>query len=152
MTILDTGVKIVRNVGRFTFGDGAVSGVADLVASKRSDKSPHAVFLIDDYYFKNEHYIASSLGAKPTDAVHFVSTVDEPTTQGIDELVTVLKKSGHAEPATIVGFGGGITLDTAKAISNLLTNGGKAADYQGWDLVRVPGVHKIGVPTISGTG
>ncbi|MEY3479159.1 MAG: hypothetical protein RL415_1422 [Actinomycetota bacterium] len=55
MTILDTGVKIVRNVGRFTFGDGAVSGVADLVASKRSDKSPYAVFLIDDY-FKNEYY------------------------------------------------------------------------------------------------
>ena len=151
MTILDTGVKIVRNVGRFTFGDGAVSGVADLVASKRSDKSPHAVFLIDDY-FKNEYYIASSLGAKPTDAVHFVSTVDEPTTQGIDELVAVLKKSGHTEPATIVGYGGGITLDTAKAISNLLTNGGQAADYQGWDLVRVPGVHKIGIPTISGTG
>ena len=88
MTILDTGVKIVRNVGRFTFGDGAVSGVADLVAAKRNEKSPHAVFLIDDY-FKDEYYIASSLGAKPTDAVHFVSTVDEPTTQGIDELVTV---------------------------------------------------------------
>ncbi len=151
MTILDTGVKIVRNVGRFTFGDGAVSGVADLVASKRSVETPHAVFLIDDY-FKNEYYIASSLGAKPTDAVHFVSTVNEPSTQSIDELLAVLHKSGHNQPATIVGFGGGITLDTAKAVSNLLTNGGRAADYQGWDLVRVPGVHKIGVPTISGTG
>ena len=50
MTILDTGVKIVRNVGRFTFGDGAVSGVADLVAARRSDQSPHAVFLIDEYF------------------------------------------------------------------------------------------------------
>jgi 3-deoxy-alpha-D-manno-octulosonate 8-oxidase len=43
-------------------------------------------------------------------------------------------------------------MDTAKAVANLLTNGGKAADYQGWDLVKVPGVHKIAVPTISGTG
>jgi 3-deoxy-alpha-D-manno-octulosonate 8-oxidase len=51
-----------------------------------------------------------------------------------------------------VGFGGGITLDTAKAVANLLTNGGRAEQYQGWDLVKVPGAHKIGVPTISGTG
>lgn len=151
MTTLDTGVKIVRNVGRFTFGDGAVAGVADLVASKRSGESQNAVFLIDEY-FKGQKDIAGSLGAKSADAVHFISTVDEPTTQSIDELVAKLHSSGHSSPATIVGFGGGITLDTAKAVSNLLTNGGHAADYQGWDLVRVPGVHKIGVPTISGTG
>jgi len=43
-------------------------------------------------------------------------------------------------------------MDTAKAVSNLLTNGGKAAQYQGWDLVKVPGIYKIAVPTISGTG
>lgn len=121
------------------------------MASKRTDKTKDAVYLIDDF-FKNDYYIASSLGAKPTDAVHFVSTVDEPTTQSIDELVATLQKSGHTNPATIIGYGGGITLDTAKAVSNLLTNGGRAADYQGWDLVKVPGVHKIGVPTISGTG
>ena len=151
MTTLDTGVKVVRNVGRFTFGDGAALGIADLVASKRTDKTKDAVYLIDDY-FKNDYYIASSLGAKSTDAVHFVSTVDEPTTQSIDVLVATLQKSGHTTPATIIGYGGGITLDTAKAVSNLLTNGGRAADYQGWDLVKVPGVHKIGVPTISGTG
>jgi 3-deoxy-alpha-D-manno-octulosonate 8-oxidase len=43
-------------------------------------------------------------------------------------------------------------LDIAKAVSNLLTNGGKAEDYQGWDLVKKPGVYKIGIPTLSGTG
>ena len=43
-------------------------------------------------------------------------------------------------------------MDTAKAVANLLTNTGAAADYQGWDLVKVAAVHKIAVPTISGTG
>ena len=43
-------------------------------------------------------------------------------------------------------------MDTAKAVANLLTNTGGAADYQGWDLVKVAAVHKIAVPTISGTG
>ena len=49
-------------------------------------------------------------------------------------------------------MGGGIAIDVAKAISNLLTNSGSAADYQGWDLVKHPGVFKIGIPTLSGTG
>jgi 3-deoxy-alpha-D-manno-octulosonate 8-oxidase len=43
-------------------------------------------------------------------------------------------------------------MDTGKAVSNLIPNGGKAEDYQGWDLLKKPGIYKIGVPTISGTG
>ncbi|MCX7146574.1 MAG: iron-containing alcohol dehydrogenase family protein, partial [Sulfuritalea sp.] len=69
-----------------------------------------------------------------------------------DTLLESLKSRGYAHPAAVVGVGGGIVLDTAKAVSNLLTNGGRAADYQGWDLVKQPGVFKLGVPTISGTG
>jgi 3-deoxy-alpha-D-manno-octulosonate 8-oxidase len=34
----------------------------------------------------------------------------------------------------------------------MMTNPGSSADYQGWDLVKVPGVYKVGIPTISGTG
>ena len=151
MTSLDTGVKIVRNVGRFTIGDGSISGVANLVNAQRTEVSPNAIYLIDEF-FENSRDILNPLGIVAGDAKHFIKTTKEPTTQGIDELVSALQLSGHKQPATIVGVGGGITLDTAKAVSNLLTNGGKAADYQGWDLVRVPGVHKIGVPTISGTG
>ena len=151
MTSLDTGVKIVRNVGRFTIGDGSIAGVADLVNAQRTKDSSNAVYLVDEY-FENSGGLLNSLGIVAGDAKHFIKTSKEPTTQGIDELVSALQSSGHNQPATIIGIGGGITLDTAKAVSNLLTNGGKATDYQGWDLVRVPGVHKIGVPTISGTG
>jgi 3-deoxy-alpha-D-manno-octulosonate 8-oxidase len=43
-------------------------------------------------------------------------------------------------------------MDSAKAVSNLLKNPGSASDYQGWDLLKNPGVFKIGIPTISGTG
>ena len=34
----------------------------------------------------------------------------------------------------------------------MLTNVGESADYQGWDLVNMPGIFKVGVPTISGSG
>jgi 3-deoxy-alpha-D-manno-octulosonate 8-oxidase len=43
-------------------------------------------------------------------------------------------------------------MDLAKAVSLMMTNPGSSADYQGWDLVKVPGVYKAGIPTLSGTG
>ncbi|MFM9086111.1 MAG: iron-containing alcohol dehydrogenase family protein [Acidimicrobiia bacterium] len=149
--ILDTGLKVVRNVGRFTFGAGSAASVAEVAAARRQATGAAVVWLLDEY-FARDAAPTRSLGIAPGDHVEHVPTADEPTTDGIDALVARVRAAGHGEPATIVGFGGGITLDTAKALANLLTNGGRAADYQGWDLVRVPGVHKVGVPTISGTG
>jgi 3-deoxy-alpha-D-manno-octulosonate 8-oxidase len=92
------------------------------------------------------------LSLQEKDCLKFIATADEPTTDFIDQLCIEIREGGKDLPCAIVGIGGGITLDTTKAVSNLLTNGGKAEDYQGWDLVKKPGVYKIGVPTISGTG
>lgn len=153
---LDTGIKLVRNVGSFNFGRGAVTDLTAQVDKRRevagSDGSDdRAVYLIDEYFRGNDEFVIG-LGSRPGDHVSYVSTAKEPTTDAIDELTEQLVEAGFSNPATIVGVGGGVTLDTAKAVANLLTNGGQAAEYQGWDLVKVPGVHKIGVPTISGTG
>jgi alcohol dehydrogenase len=52
----------------------------------------------------------------------------------------------------VVGGGGGSAMDVAKAVSILLTNGGKAVDYLGLGLIKKPGVPKIMVPTSAGTG
>ena len=51
-----------------------------------------------------------------------------------------------------MGIGGGSAMDVAKALSVMLRNPGSASDYQGWDLVVNQGIHKIGVPTVSGSG
>jgi len=52
----------------------------------------------------------------------------------------------------VIGVGGGSAMDVAKAISILLTNGGKAVDYLGLGKISKPGVPKIMVPTSAGTG
>ncbi len=52
----------------------------------------------------------------------------------------------------VIGVGGGSAMDVAKAISILLTNGGRAVDYLGIDKISKPGVPKIMVPTSAGTG
>ena len=154
--ILDTGVKFVKNVGSFNVGMGCLAELANHVLKQReravaNEGLPKAIFLIDEFFLSRPD-IVTRLQVEPMDLLEFIRTGDEPTTDGIDQLMIRLKAASFDQPATIVGMGGGTTLDTTKAVANLLTNGGKAAQYQGWDLVRVPAVYKIGVPTLSGTG
>jgi alcohol dehydrogenase len=52
----------------------------------------------------------------------------------------------------IIGLGGGSSLDCAKAINFVLTNGGTMGDYKGYGKASKPMVPMIGVPTTAGTG
>jgi alcohol dehydrogenase len=52
----------------------------------------------------------------------------------------------------IVALGGGSSLDCAKGINFVLTNGGSMRDYQGHGKASKPMLPSIGVPTTAGTG
>jgi len=56
------------------------------------------------------------------------------------------------EVDSIIGLGGGSSLDCAKGINFLLTNGGEMRDYLGYGKATKPLLPMIGVPTTSGTG
>ena len=148
---LNTGVGNVRNVSRYLFSKGAICRLPDVLAFRREQGSNRVIFLLDEFFKENSKPVRQ-LPFEAKDQLIYVSTKEEPTTDGIDALVKQLRDDGVEDVCAVVGIGGGVTLDTAKAVSNLITNGGFAADYQGWDLVRVPGVFKIGIPTLSGTG
>jgi alcohol dehydrogenase len=53
---------------------------------------------------------------------------------------------------SIIGLGGGSSLDCAKGINFLLTNGGRMQDYRGHGKALQPMLPMIGIPTTSGTG
>src|SRR4051795_9946610 len=53
---------------------------------------------------------------------------------------------------TVVGIGGGSSLDTAKAIAALATNPGSCLDYVGLHNVKNRPVPMIAIPTTAGTG
>jgi alcohol dehydrogenase len=60
-----------------------------------------------------------------------------------------------AEPQgidSVIGLGGGSSLDAAKAINFVLTNGGRLADYRGYGKATKALLPAIGVPTTAGTG
>jgi 3-deoxy-alpha-D-manno-octulosonate 8-oxidase len=151
MSILDTGIKNVRNVLRYTIGDGSLTELPKLLAPQRLNHHGSVVFFIDNF-FRTQSAITAKLCIGCNDTAVFVETAHEPTTNSIDDTVEKLRANAQGEPAAIVAMGGGITMDFAKAVANLLTNGGRAEDYQGWDLVKLPAIYKIAVPTLSGTG
>ena len=53
---------------------------------------------------------------------------------------------------SLVALGGGSSLDCAKGINFVLTNGGSMRDYRGFGKAAQPMLPAIGVPTTAGTG
>ena len=70
---------------------------------------------------------------------------------------TRMVEAGRASAAEhrvdgLVGLGGGSSLDCAKGINFLLTNGGSMRDYRGHNKATKPMLPSIGIPTTAGTG
>ncbi|PCI40933.1 MAG: alcohol dehydrogenase [Rhodospirillaceae bacterium] len=142
-------MRVTKTVGQYYIGEGAIDHLETMI-DVRLEQTPGSVLFLMDHYFKSSALV-KGLPVRDEDALIFVDSTHEPTTDQLDALtgdVRALEKM----PAVIVAIGGGSTLDIGKGMANLLTNGGKSEDYQGWDLVKVPGIFKIGVPTLSGTG
>jgi alcohol dehydrogenase len=53
---------------------------------------------------------------------------------------------------SIIALGGGSSLDCAKGMNLLLTNGGRMRDYHGYGKAQKPTLPMIGIPTTAGTG
>jgi len=70
---------------------------------------------------------------------------------------THMIEAGTAFAATqqidsLIGLGGGSSMDCAKGINFLLTNGGRMADYRGYGNATKPMLPMIAIPTTAGTG
>lgn len=143
-------MKLTKNISSYYFGSGAISAIPEIKSARNPGDGSGAVFFMDHYFRDSE--LAASLPIDSADELIFFDSTHEPKTADIDGIRDDLVRLGKDRPYVIFAIGGGATLDVGKAVSNLLTNGGAAADYQGWDLVKVPGVYKVGVPTLSGTG
>jgi len=143
-------LDLTKIVGSYHFGSDSISALEETIAPKRDQNSKACIFFID-HFFQGDKLI-DSLPIMQEDSVFYVDSSNEPTTEQIDLYVTKINEICINIPCCIIGIGGGTTMDIAKAVSILLGNGGKAEKYQGWNLVNNPGVFKIGIPTLSGTG
>ena len=138
-------------VSRIVFGRGSFNQLDEILAPKRKNRQAPFIFYVDDV-FKGNHWLTSRITLSYKDKIVYIPTEDEPKTSQIDQLVEDIILEYSELPSGIIGIGGGIVMDIAKAVSLMLTNKGESKDYQGWDLIKHPAVYHVGIPTISGTG
>ncbi|TCK69111.1 3-deoxy-alpha-D-manno-octulosonate 8-oxidase [Winogradskyella wandonensis] len=138
-------------VSRVMFGRGSFNQLDEIISAKRKGRETPFIYYVDDV-FKGNHWLTSRISLSYKDKIIYVPTAEEPKTSQIDEYVEDLILEFSERPSGIIGIGGGIVLDIAKAVSLMLTNPGESKDYQGWDLVKNPAIYHVGIPTISGTG
>jgi 3-deoxy-alpha-D-manno-octulosonate 8-oxidase len=137
-----------KMIGYVVFGRGAFNQLDDILAPNRKGDAP-MIFLVDHFF--EGHTLVSRIPLRGKDKIIFADVTLEPKTTYVDQLAHDLKAE-FGTVSGIIGIGGGSTMDLAKAVGLMMTNPGSSADYQGWDLVKLPGVYRVGIPTLSGTG
>jgi alcohol dehydrogenase class IV len=75
--------------------------------------------------------------------------VPEPDIDVAEDIAERTRKGGYD---TVIGIGGGSSIDMAKIASVAPTNPGKIASYVGNNLFKNKGIHSVMLPTTSGTG
>ena len=135
-------------VSYVVYGRGSFNQLDEILAPQRKENAP-MIFLVD-HFFENKPLV-NRIPLRATDKIIFADVNNEPKTKQVDMLAGQLKEE-YGTISGIIGIGGGSVMDLAKAVSLMMNNPGSSVDYQGWDLVKYPGVYKAGIPTLSGTG
>ena len=97
----------------------------------------------------HEQHAVESLKSAGLQVTVFDEVQHDPTTADVERGLEVAKQ---AQIDLIVGLGGGSSMDCAKGINFLLTNGGRMEDYWGFGKASKPMLPLIVIPTTAGTG
>ncbi len=133
---------------RLIFGANSIDHIATHIADWNGK---HALLVTDPHIVEAGHAPRAhqALEAAGIAVTIFDQTRENPTTEDVDACLAVAKSTNID---TIIGIGGGSTLDTAKGCNFLLTNGGEMKDYWGVGKADKPMLPLIAVPTTAGTG
>ncbi|MFO0817748.1 MAG: iron-containing alcohol dehydrogenase [Pirellulales bacterium] len=135
-------------ITRMVFGPGKIESLGELAR----ELGGHRAMVVSD-----PGVIAAGHAAKGMQALEraglevllFHEVHENPTTADVDLGVGVARQFA---PDILVGLGGGSSMDCAKGINFLLTNGGRMHDYWGVGKAKLPMLPMIAAPTTSGTG
>lgn len=133
---------------RLVFGAGCLDRLGELAAGLGGRR----VLLVTDPGIVQAGHAAraeSLLRASGLEVAVFDSVRENPTTL---DVARALEKARAASVDLFVGLGGGSSIDTAKGVNFLLTQGGRMHDYQGVGKATRPMLPLIAIPTTAGTG
>ncbi len=137
-----------QNRTRLVFGAGSIKRLGDLACELGFRRT----LLVADRGLVASGHVDEALEPlteKGIDVIRFHEFEANPDTAIIE--------AGHdfaasLELDSIIGLGGGSSLDCAKGINFLLTNGGRMQDYLGYGKASKPMLPMIAIPTTAGTG
>jgi alcohol dehydrogenase len=133
---------------RLVFGEGALARLGDLA---RELSFTRTLLVADPGIVSTGHVerAAALLRGAAVTPFFFHEFDSNPDTRMVE--AGRVAAVGHGVDS-IVAIGGGSSLDCAKGINFVLTNGGTMQDYLGFGKARKPMLPSIGVPTTAGTG
>ena len=112
---------------RLVYGAGAIDRLGELAGEMGSRR---ALVISDPGVFAAGHTQRGidSLAAAGIETFLFNEVHENPTTL---DVAAALKMAQRHEPELLVGLGGGSSMDCAKGVNFLYSNGGKMQDYWG---------------------
>ncbi len=133
---------------RIVFGAGVLNRLGELA---RELGGRRALLVTDAGLWAAGHpqRAVSSLREGGLEVFVFDRAEENPTTRTV---AAALAFARAHRIDLIVAVGGGSSMDCAKGVNFLLTNGGRMADYMGFGKATKPMLPSIGVPTTAGTG
>jgi alcohol dehydrogenase len=133
---------------RLRFGRGRLSELGPLAAETGARK----VLLVTDPRLRRVGHAAAAIESLEREGLLYA--LFDGVEENPDSLL-VEAAAGFAAGQKIdliVALGGGSSMDCAKGINFLLTNGGTMENYRGYGKAEKPMLPSIGVPTTSGSG
>src|SRR5262245_46656111 len=133
---------------RMIFGAGAIARLGELAC----ELSFKRTLLVADHGLVASGHVDEAVGPLEKAGIEVFRFHDfevNPDTRMIErgrDFVAPLKID------SIIGLGGGSSMDYAKGMNFLLTSGGSMADYRGYGKATKPMLPMIAIPTTAGTG
>ncbi len=133
---------------RVVYGPGTIDQLGELA---REIGATRVLVVSDEGIARAGHVdrAITGLNAAGLAARIFTDVQPNPTTEDVDRGLSVARQFGVD---LLVAIGGGSSMDCAKGINFLLTNGGQMRDYWGVGKATKPMLPLIAIPTTAGTG
>lgn len=133
---------------RLVFGNGSAARTGEL--AKELGLS-HMLLVTDAGLVKAGHaeVVSQALRSAGLEVTLFDQVIENPTTDCVEK---AKRAAADAGVDSILGLGGGSSMDTAKGANFLLTNGGHMQDYWGVGKATKEMLPLIVIPTTAGTG
>lgn len=133
---------------RVIFGAGSIGRLGELA----SELNFHKTLLVADHGMLQSGHVEDALAPLRKAGIRTSCFHDFEVNPDTRMVEAGKEYAASFAVDSIIGLGGGSSLDCAKGINFLLTNGGEMRDYLGYGKASHPLVPMIAVPTTAGTG